>query len=219
MNTHEFCRHRSALIVFVSLQNIRRTVQILVLIIIIMLFDNLAVFVVALISLLLFSSISVHGFPVSTSAVRYFPRVSSADLSSSFGLMSSMTNPSDDDPSDIVIGNNRHGLPIASLFALYDDYEQEETPHKRSSSSSLSSSSSGTAAELNFKSALKAPASPHHGDNLANMKKLSKSGRLSPALQALVENNPVARYWLTLLLQKMATQEPTTYIFKYGRRR
>jgi hypothetical protein len=35
----------------------------------------------------------------------------------------------------------------------------------------------------------------------------------------LVETNPFARIWLTMLLEKLMKEKPAPYIFKYGRRR
>jgi len=77
------------------------------------------------------------------------------------------------------------------------------------------------ATQFNFNSpmATSALVDPSHTNSVVNLSQLSEAGRLSPSLKVLVETNPFARAWLTMLLQKVMEEQPVPYIFKYGRRR
>jgi hypothetical protein len=236
-----------------------------------MLFDILAVFVVALISSLFLCTASVHGLPKSSSNLDYIRNNPSADLSSSLRLLHHHPVPSVDydlggDISEMLTGennkfltNNDHDDDLSSsivsypdasneLFDLYlhpspnevlsrklllslqnqhkkeeeeEDQQQQQQLHKRSMSPSISGSPSlPTQFNFNTAAAAAAFADPSHANSVVNFSQLSESTRLSPSLKALVKSNPFARTWLTLLLQKvMEEQQPTPYIFKYGRRR
>ena len=89
----------------------------------------------------------------------------------------------------------------------------DKQEHKRLSPSTLST----PPGQFNLKSAF--PTDQLNSNNIVNLSRLSESTRLSPSLQILVETNPFARAWLTMLLQKVMEEQPVPYIFKYGRRR
>jgi hypothetical protein len=98
--------------------------------------------------------------------------------------------------------------------------EQQQQQQKRSTSSSISASPS-LPTQFKLKSAVATAAftDPSHANSVVNFSQLSESTRLSPSLKILVETNPFARAWLTMLLQKVMEEQPVPYIFKYGRRR
>jgi len=96
-----------------------------------------------------------------------------------------------------------------------DEEEEDEQQQKRSNSPSISASHS-LPPQFNINSAF---ADPSNANNVVNFSQLSESTRLSPSLKNLVETNPFARAWLTMLLQKVMEEQPVPYIFKYGRRR
>jgi hypothetical protein len=73
--------------------------------------------------------------------------------------------------------------------------------------------------QFNINSAVAALADSSNADSVVNLNQLKEPIRLSPSLKTLVETNPFARAWLTMLLQKLMQEQPTPYIFKYGRRR
>ena len=77
------------------------------------------------------------------------------------------------------------------------------------------------ATQFNFNSPMATAAlvDPSQTNSVVNFSQLSEAGRLSPSLKVLVETNPFARAWLTMLLQKVMEEQPVPYIFKYGRRR
>ena len=108
-------------------------------------------------------------------------------------------------------------LFLSSKARLFNREEEDEKDHqrKRFSSPSISAAPS-LPTQFNFRSAY---AVPSNGNSAANSNRLSESTRLTPSLQLLVESNPLARTWLTLLLQKVMEEQPVPYIFKYGRRR
>ena len=112
-----------------------------------------------------------------------------------------------------------HALPSKPLFRKLLLSLQNNQQEKRSDSSSISASS--IPAQFNFNQAVAAAAfaDPSNADNVVNLSNLSESTRLSPSLKTLVETNPFARAWLTMLLQKVMEEQPVPYIFKYGRRR
>jgi len=101
-----------------------------------------------------------------------------------------------------------------------DEEEEDEQQQKRSNSPSISASHS-LPPQFNINSAVAAAAfaDPSNANNVVNFSQLSESTRLSPSLKNLVETNPFARAWLTMLLQKVMEEQPVPYIFKYGRRR
>lgn len=94
--------------------------------------------------------------------------------------------------------------------------EVKQQQNKRSTHSSISALPS-LPTQFNLNSA--AFADPSQENNVVNLSQLSESTRLSPSLKVLVETNPFARAWLTMLLQKVMEEQPVPYIFKYGRRR
>ena len=57
------------------------------------------------------------------------------------------------------------------------------------------------------------------GDRVIDYSQLAGSPVIAPSLQAFVDKNPIARVWLTILLQKVMADQSVPYIFKYGRRR
>jgi hypothetical protein len=102
----------------------------------------------------------------------------------------------------------------------HDQQKEEEQQQKRSTSPSISASPSlPTQFKLKSAVATAAFADPSHANSVVNFSQLSESTRLSPSLKILVETNPFARAWLTMLLQKVMEEQPVPYIFKYGRRR
>ena len=58
-----------------------------------------------------------------------------------------------------------------------------------------------------------------YGDNIVDDSRLAGSPAIAPSLQAFVDNNPIARRWLNLLLKRVMEEQSVPYIFKYGRRR
>jgi len=92
--------------------------------------------------------------------------------------------------------------------------QQQQQQKKRSTQTSPS-----LPTQFNLNSAAAAFADPSQANSVVNFSQLSESTRLSPSLKALVETNPFARAWLTMLLQKVMEEQPVPYIFKYGRRR
>ncbi|CAF2533497.1 unnamed protein product [Rotaria sp. Silwood2] len=105
-----------------------------------------------------------------------------------------------------------------------EDAQQEPEPEQRQqkrSPSSLINTSPSVPTQFNFNSAIPAGAyfDPSHAKSVVDFSQLNESTRLSPSLKLLVETNPFARAWLTLLLQKVMEEQQVPYIFKYGRRR
>ena len=102
-----------------------------------------------------------------------------------------------------------------------EDQQQQHQQQQKRATPPSSGPSSSLPSQFNLHSAAVAAAfaDPSHANNVVNLSRLSESTRLSPSLQALVETNPFARAWLTLLLQKVMEEQPVPYIFKYGRRR
>jgi len=109
---------------------------------------------------------------------------------------------------------------LLSLKEKHQQNKEEEQQQKRSTSPSISPSHSlPTQFNLNSPSAATAFTDPSHANSAVKFSQLSESTRLSPSLKILVETNPFARAWLTMLLQKVMEEQPVPYIFKYGRRR
>jgi len=226
-----------------------------------MLFDNLAVFVVTIISLLFLCTTSLHGLPTSPSTFHYIRSHPSADLSSSLRLLHHHPVPSVDydlggDISEMLIGENNelpttdddssssftssldtpnesfnfylHSSPSESLSRKLSlkkqhrkkELEEQQRQQKRSTPPSISASPS-LPTQFNPKSASASAgfADQSHANSVVNLNHLSESTRLSPSLKILVDTNPLARTWLTILLQKVMEEQPVPYIFKYGRRR
>ena len=207
----------------------------------------LAVFVVTLLSSLFFCTTSVHGLPTpppsTLDTIRSDP---SADLSSSLRLLRRQPIPSVDydlggDISEMLMGESNE-------FSKTNDHDDDSSstepfnfslnPSSSESSESLSrkllfslkreqekrsspSAVSTSPAQFNLNSMSSTGfADPSHANSAVNLNQLSETGRLSPSLKVLVETNPLARAWLTMLLQKvMERQQEVPYIFKYGRRR
>jgi hypothetical protein len=109
---------------------------------------------------------------------------------------------------------------LLSLKEKHQQKKEEEQQQKRSTSPSISPSHSlPTQFNLNSASVATAFTDPSHANSVVKFSQLSESTRLSPSLKILVETNPFARAWLTMLLQKVMEEQPVPYIFKYGRRR
>jgi hypothetical protein len=232
-----------------------------------MLLDNLAVFVVTLISSLFLCTTSVHGLPKSSSTLHYIRSYPSADLSSSLRLLRHHPVPSVDydlggDISEMLIGESNelptiddHDDDLSSLsssfassldasnepFHFYlhpspsesfsrklllslekrhqqkeEEEEQQQQQQQKRSNPPSNIASPSLPTQLNINSAF---ADPSQANSVVNFSQLSESTRLSPSLKILVETNPFARAWLTMLLQKVMEEQPVPYIFKYGRRR
>jgi len=138
------------------------------------------------------------------------------DLPSSSSFISSF------DASNLPFDFYLHPLPFKSLSRklLLTQKQQQQQQQKRSNSPSISASSSLlTQFNINSPVATAAFTDPSNANSVANLSQLSESTRLSPSLKILVETNPFARAWLTMLLQKVMEEQPVPYIFKYGRRR
>ncbi|CAF0860918.1 unnamed protein product [Rotaria sp. Silwood1] len=211
-----------------------------------MFFDILVVFVVSLISSLFLCTASVYGLPSSsTTKLHYIDSSPSDDLSSSLSLFNHRPVPSVDndlsgDNLEMLIGdsNENDDLSLSSIDISNEPYEFDIEP---SSSSSLSSSSlkflfrkslllpnqqhdkralsSSSKINFNFNTAANKLADSFHTKNVANLNQLNEPIRLSSSLKHLVETNPLARAWLTMLIQKLMQEQTMPYIFKYGRRR
>jgi len=207
-----------------------------------MLFDILAVFVISLISSLFLCTTSVHGLPASPSTHHFIHSSPSADLSSSLRLLNhrpvpSVDNDSGGDISEMLIGESNEDddsslssvdrsnepdeyyiQPLSSKFLskklllLKKQHEQEDKQEKRSSSSSSTT-------QFNINTAVDELTDPNNANSVVKLNQLKESIRLSPSLKNLVETNPFARTWLTMLLQKLMQEQSVPYIFKYGRRR
>jgi hypothetical protein len=193
-----------------------------------MFFDILAVFIVSLISSLFLCTTSVHGLPSSASTLHYIHSSPSADLSSSLRLFNhrpvpSVDNDSGGDISEMFIGESSEDDDslLPSIDVSNEPFEFYAQP---SSSSSLSrklllNQQKRSTTQFNINSAVAALADSSNADSVVNLNQLKEPIRLSPSLKTLVETNPFARAWLTMLLQKLMQEQPTPYIFKYGRRR
>jgi hypothetical protein len=141
------------------------------------------------------------------------------------GDLSTPSYASSIDASNVPFDFYRHPMPsklltsklLSSLLEKHHQQKQEEQQQKRSTSQSNSASPS-LPAEFNLNSAVAAAAFADP-NSVINFGQSSDSARLSPSLTVLVETNPFARAWLSLLLQKVMEEQPVPYIFKYGRRR
>jgi hypothetical protein len=192
-----------------------------------MFFDILAVFIVSLISSLFLCTTSVHGLPSSSTALHYIHNSPSADLSSSLRLLNhrpvpSVDNDSGGDISEMLIGesNEDDDSALSSIDVSNEPSKYYTEPsskllfrkllnqHKRSSTP-----------EFNLNSAVATFADSSNANSVVNLKQLKEPIRLSPSLKTLVETNPFARAWLSMLLQKLMQEQHVPYIFKYGRRR
>lgn len=204
-----------------------------------MFLDLLAVFVVSLVCPLLFSTTSVHGLPSSSTlqlirnhhhhpSTDYSPTLRFAhhpipsvdydlggDLSEMLIGESNELSSTDDETSSLTSSldlsnepwkTSAHRLSRKFLLTL----QKQEQQQKRSTPSS------SLPAQFNLHSTF---IDPSQSNNVVNLNQLSEAGRLSPSLKTLVETNPFARAWLTMLLQKVMEEQPVPYIFKYGRRR
>ena len=191
-----------------------------------MFFDILAVFIVSLISSLFLCTTSVYGLPLSSSssALHYIHNSPSADSSSSLRHFNhrpvpSVDNDSGGDISEMLIGESNDDddslLPSTDVFnEPLEFYAQPSSSRKL-----LLNQEKRSAPQFNINSAVAALADSTNADSVVNLNQLKDPIRLSPSLKTLVETNPFARAWLTMLLQKLMQEQPTPYIFKYGRRR
>jgi hypothetical protein len=187
----------------------------------------------------------VHGLPSSPSTLDYIHNSPSADSSSSLRLLNhrpvpSVDNDSGGDISEMLIGESNEDDDDSSLLSSSTDasnepfeyyfqplpsnslsrklllsqkqYEQEQKQEKRSSPSSPTT-------QFNINAAVAALTGSSDPNSVVNLNELKESIRLSPSLKNLIEKNPFARVWLSMLLQKLMQEQPAPYIFKYGRRR
>jgi hypothetical protein len=200
-----------------------------------MLFDILAVFVVSLISSLFLCTTSVHSLPSSPSTLHYIHNSPSDDLSSSLRLLNhrpvpSVDNDSGGDISEMLIGesNENEDSSLSSIHASNEPFEYYIQPssskfllrkllQEQKQQQQQKRSSSPT--QFNVNSAVAALTASNNANSAVNLNELKESIRLSPSLKALIEANPFARVWLTILLKKLMEEQPAPYIFKYGRRR
>jgi len=176
----------------------------------------------------------VDSLPSSPTIHHLIRRSPSADLSSSFRLLNhrpvaSVDNDSGGDISEMLFGeSNEEDHSLLSPTDLSNDpFEYYLQP---SSSKFLSrnllllptqhqqkrSSLSSFKTQFNSNAPVLASADSFNGNKVIDS---NEPIRLSPSLTALVEKNPLARIWLTMLLDKLMKEKPAPYIFKYGRRR
>jgi hypothetical protein len=194
-----------------------------------MFFDILAVFVVSLISSLFFSTTSVHGLPSSSStALQYIPDSPSADLSTLRFLnhrpVPSVDHDSGGEIPEMLIGesNEDDDSSLSSIDVSNEPVEYYLQPSRSSKllfRKFLQQEKRSSTPEFNLKSVVAALADSSQANSAVNLNQLKDPIRLSPSLQTLVETNPFARAWLTMLLQKLMQEQHVPYIFKYGRRR
>lgn len=173
-----------------------------------MFFDILPVFVLLFFSCLFLCTTTVHGHPLS----------SSAELFVHSRPQSRVDQPSNGDMPDMFIGENHDDDDSSySSFHLSNDPssninwflskdERKRSPLHSPVHSRTDSSPAAAAATLK-------------ADSTSNFNQIDEPIRLSPSLKTLVETNPFARAWLTMLLQKLMQEQHVPYIFKYGRRR
>ncbi|UJR08530.1 hypothetical protein I4U23_012793 [Adineta vaga] len=159
-----------------------------------MFFDILAIFIVTLLSSLFLSTTSIYGLPSSASTLQYIANSPSADLSSSLRLIKHRP---------VTSVDNDSGGDISEMFI--DEKNQPQRKRLAPTTRFHVNSAVATLAE-----------SPSSN---ADYDQFQEPIRLSPSLKKLVETNPFARAWLTMLLQKLMQEQPVPYIFKYGRRR
>lgn len=196
-----------------------------------MFFDILAVFIVSLLSSLFLCTTTIHGFPSSPTALHYIHNSPSADLSSSLRLlnhrpMPSVDNDSGGDNSEMLIGesNEDDDSSLSSIDVSNEPLQFYVQPKQLSSELLFSKllhqqKRSSTPAQFNFKSAMAEFTDSANENSVVNLSQLKEPIRLSPSLKTLVETNPFARAWLTMLLQKLMQEQHVPYIFKYGKRR
>jgi hypothetical protein len=193
-----------------------------------MFFDILAVFVVSIISSLFLCSTSVHGLPSSPPALHFIHKSPSTDLSSSLRLVNhrpvlSVDHDSGGDLSEMFIeddDSSLSSLDISNEPSVYDIQPSSSSSSKLLFRKLLKQRKRSSTPQFNLHSAVAALAdSSSKADNLADINQLEEPIRLSPSLKTLVETNPFARAWLTMLLQKLMQEQHVPYIFKYGRRR
>ncbi len=195
-----------------------------------MLSDILTVFVVSVLSSLFLCTTSVHGLPSSPTTLHYIHNSPSADLSSSLRLLNhrlrvpSVDNDSGGDISEMLIGESNEDDDL-SLSSINVPNESSEYYLQPSSSELLfrkllhQNKRSTTSPKLNLESAVVTLDDSSNTNSVVNLNQLKEPIRLSPSLKTLVETNPFARAWLTMLLQKLMQEQHVPYIFKYGRRR
>ncbi|CAF1305714.1 unnamed protein product [Rotaria sordida] len=193
-----------------------------------------------------FLSTSVHGLPSSSKIFHYIHNSPSADLSSSLSLfkhrpVQNVDLNSNGDNFEMLIGdsNENDDLSSSSIDISNGPYEFDLEPSLSSSSSSSSSFkflpiksfllkiqnqekralSSPSKLNINYNAVVNKLADASRANNIANLNQLNEPIRVSSSLKNLVETNPFARAWLTMLLQKLMQEQTMPYIFKYGRRR
>ncbi|CAF0924153.1 unnamed protein product [Adineta steineri] len=191
-----------------------------------MFFDILPVFVITLISSLFLSTTSVHGLPTSASRLHLITNSPSADLFSSLRLLnhrpvSSVDHDSGGDIFEMLMGDSNENddsfLPSVDVLNEPSEYYLQSPTSKLLLLEKQHQQKRSTPFNLN--SAVATLADSSNADNIVNLNQLNEPLRLSPSLKKLVETNPFARAWLTMLLQKLMKEQSVPYIFKYGRRR
>ncbi len=172
----------------------------------------------------------MHGLPSSPTTLHYIHNSPSADLSSSLRLLNhrlrvpSVDNDSGGDISEMLIGESNEDDDL-SLSSINVPNESSEYYLQPSSSELLfrkllhQNKRSTTSPKLNLESAVVTLDDSSNTNSVVNLNQLKEPIRLSPSLKTLVETNPFARAWLTMLLQKLMQEQHVPYIFKYGRRR
>ncbi|CAF1393896.1 unnamed protein product [Adineta ricciae] len=155
-----------------------------------MFFDILAMFIVTLLSSLFLSTTSISALPSSASSLQLITNSPSADFTSSLRLLKHRPVTSVDRSEVFVDEKSQH-------------QEKRSPPSPR----------------VHVNSAVATLAESSSIDNAVDYDQFQEPIRLSSSLRKLVETNPLARAWLTMLLQKLMQEQPVPYIFKYGRRR
>ena len=130
-------------------------------------------------------------------------------------LISSLVDQSNE-PFDVYPQSVTSESDFRKLLSALKDHrqyenEEENKQRKRFSPSSISGSTS-LPGSFNFNPVVADSLNDKNSDRIP-------ASRLSPSLKQLIDGNPIARIWLTMLLQKMMADQNVPYIFKYGRRR
>lgn len=140
--------------------------------------------------------------------------------------MPSVDNDSGGDISEMLIGDSSAEDDDSLLSSIDISNEPLEFYIEPKSSSKLLSRKllnqhqqkrSSIPTQFNLNAAVAELTDSANGNKVVNINQLKEPLRLSPSLKTLVETNPFARAWLTMLLQKLMQEQHVPYIFKYGR--
>ena len=170
-----------------------------------MFFDILPVFVLSLFSSLFLCTTSVHGLP--SPSPSSISSATTADLSSNLRFLHSRPILNVEHPPSDGDDDSSSSLELYSSSNsnwLFDKLFEEQRQRKRSPTSYHLRTDTSSLSK---------------GDSTSNFNQIDEPIRLSPSLKTLIETNPFARAWLTMLLQKLMQEQHVPYIFKYGRRR